>query len=99
MYYQKKKSHKFFVEQNPRIVLFSLKNVSFFRKSQEPYDLLHMWNIKQKATNEQGQKTNRNSETQTKDWQLPEGKGVWEEAEEDQGGQIYDDGRRLDFGW
>lgn len=37
-------------------------------------------------------------ETWTTGWWLPKGKGVGED-EKGKGGQIYDDRRRLDFGW
>ena len=35
-----------------------------------------MWDIKLKATNKQDKQTNKNSQTQTTLWQLPEGKGI-----------------------
>lgn len=52
-----------------------------------------MWDIKQKATNEQSKQT----QTQTTRW-LPEGKGGGGGVEEGKGGHIYGDGQRLDFG-
>ena len=46
------------------------------RKSQEPYDFTHMWDIKLKATNDQTRQTNKNSQTQTTVGWLPEGRGI-----------------------
>ena len=43
-------------------------------------------------------KTNKNSQTQTAIWQLPERMGVGE-VREGKRGQIYDDRRRLEFVW
>ena len=54
-----------------------------------------MWDIKQKATNEQTNKTHRHRQQYGG---LPEGKGWWGEVREGNGIQIYGDGRRLNFG-
>ena len=59
------------------------------------HDFSHMWDIKQKAINEQMKPTN--PQVHTTVWLLPEGKGVGE-VEEGKGG-IDGDGRRLDSGW
>ena len=45
------------------------------QKSQEPYDVTHMWDIKLKGTNEQRRKTNKQKLMDTTAWWLPEGKG------------------------
>ena len=47
------------------------------RKSQEPHDFTHIWDLKLKATNEQTRKTNKqNSGTRSTGQWLPEGREV-----------------------
>ena len=47
--------------------------------------------------NKQGKQTNKNSQTQTTAWWLPEGRG-WEVVR-GKGGQTHGGGTRCDFGW
>ena len=54
--------------------------------------------VKLKATNELTRQTNKNSQTQTTVWWLPEEKGGQGEVVKGKEGQIYDD-RRFDFRW
>ena len=54
-----------------------------------------MWDIKLKSTNEQTRQINKNSQTQTMVWWLPEIRGV-REVGKGKEGQIYG-GRRFDF--
>ena len=57
-----------------------------------------MYDIKLKTTNEKTEKqTNKNSQTQTTVWWLPEG-GAWRVVKA-KGGQIHDDGRGCDCRW
>ena len=55
-----------------------------------------MWDIKLKATTKQDKQKLRDTDYVM---MVTRGKGGWKEVEEGKGGRIYDDGRRLDFGW
>lgn len=55
-----------------------------------------MWDIKQEATNKQAKQTN----TQTDNRMVfTRQEGEEREDEESKRDQLYDDGKRLDFGW
>lgn len=65
------------------------------------YDFIHMWAIKQKATNEQQQKNKYKSkliDTDNSTGVTREARD-WGENAEGKGGKMYGDRRRLGFGW